>query len=87
NGVDLVPNTDYVTWNDKNQIDFMSDAVPVDGQSLIDAKTTLEISARSGRLSDAIFGATNQQRYVGTIRAVSCVDHTVRVDGGTLSVH
>lgn len=87
NGVDLVPNTDYVTWNDKNQIDFMSDAVPVDGQSLIDAKTTLEISARSGRLSDAIYGATNQQRDVGTIRAVSGADHTVRVDGGTLSVH
>jgi len=87
NGVDLVPNTNYVTWNDKNQIDFMSDAVPVDGQSLIDAKTTLEISARSGRLSDAIYGATNQQRDVGTIRAVIGADHTVRVDGGTLSVY
>ncbi|WP_211279316.1 autotransporter outer membrane beta-barrel domain-containing protein [Pandoraea oxalativorans] len=87
NGVDLVPNTDYVTWNDKNQIDFMSDATPVDGQSLIDAKTTLEISARSGRLSDAIYGATGQQRDVGTIRAVNGADHTVRVDGGTLSVY
>ncbi|VVE45369.1 autotransporter outer membrane beta-barrel domain-containing protein [Pandoraea commovens] len=87
NGVDLVPNTDYVTWNDKNQINFMSDDAPVDGQSLIDAETTLEISARSGRLSDAIYGATNQQRDVGTIRAVNGANHTVRVDGGTLSVH
>ncbi|VVE72748.1 Extracellular serine protease [Pandoraea anapnoica] len=87
NGVDRVPNTGYVTWNDKNQIDFMSDATPVDGQSLIDAKATLEISARSGRLSDAIYGATNQQRDVGTIRAVDGADHTVRVDGGTLSVY
>ncbi|MFK0377614.1 autotransporter domain-containing protein [Pandoraea sp. NPDC090278] len=86
-GVDLVPDTNYVTWNDKNQIDFMSDTVPVDGQSLIDAQTTLEISARSGQLSDAIYGATNQQRDVGTIRAVNGADHTVRVDGGTLSVH
>ncbi|WP_174994874.1 autotransporter family protein [Pandoraea anhela] len=85
-GVEVVDDNRYVTWNDKNQINFMSDAAPADGQSL-DAQSILELSDRSGKLSDAIYGATDRKRDIGTLRATKDADHTVRVDEGTLSVH
>uniref|UniRef100_A0A0H3WPN3 Autotransporter domain-containing protein n=2 Tax=Pandoraea faecigallinarum TaxID=656179 RepID=A0A0H3WPN3_9BURK len=85
---DAINNPDGVlTWNDRNQIDFKNETAPAPGQTFIDANATLEITKRSGEKSDAITGAANDTREVGTIRAVEEANHTILVDEGTLKVH
>ncbi|MCI3205448.1 hypothetical protein DBA20_10820 [Pandoraea capi] len=77
-----------VTWNDQHLIDFMSDTDrPAAGETLITKDTTLEISQRSGLVSDAIEGANNRERDVGLIRAMDGANHTVLVNKGTLGAH
>ncbi|AJP58227.1 hypothetical protein UC34_17140 [Pandoraea vervacti] len=76
-----------LTWNDKNQIDFKNENVPAPGETFIGKDATLEITSRSAEVSDAIAGAQNATRDVGTVRAIEAAKHTVLVNEGTLNVH
>ncbi|WP_224786303.1 hypothetical protein, partial [Pandoraea fibrosis] len=76
-----------LTWRDDNLYNAHFDASYPEGNGQIGAQTVLEITKRSGAASDAIDGAVDNSREVGTIRAVKGVSHLVGVVDGDLVVH
>ncbi|OXS93615.1 hypothetical protein B7H01_13890 [Pandoraea apista] len=76
-----------LTWGNNNLFNAHFDEGYPDGASQIGKETVLDITKRSGAVSDAIDGANGHERDVGTIRVAKDVTHLVGVIEGYLNVH
>ncbi|VVE58957.1 Extracellular serine protease [Pandoraea horticolens] len=57
------------------------------GSHSIDEKTILELTHRSGDISDPIAGANDARRDVGTLNVSETGDHIVNIRNGQLNIH
>jgi uncharacterized protein with beta-barrel porin domain/uncharacterized coiled-coil DUF342 family protein len=76
-----------LTWRDDNLFNSHFDEGYAEGNVQIGKETVLDITKRSGAASDAMIGAKDGVRDVGTIRAAKDVSHLVSVIDGDLNVH
>ncbi|WP_449412496.1 autotransporter domain-containing protein [Pandoraea soli] len=76
-----------LTWRDDNLFNVHFDEGYAEGNVQIGKDTVLDITERSGALSDAVNGAEDGVRDVGTIRVAKDVSHLVGVIDGDLNIH
>ncbi|WP_150601151.1 hypothetical protein, partial [Pandoraea fibrosis] len=77
----------WLTWSDKNLTNFMGDEATDDTHNVLTKDSILELTSASGDASDALHGADENKRDIGTLHVAQGATHHVAVNGGELTVH